>query len=63
MVVGDELGLPFEQPSLHLFGVVGTEVGGFGRAQIGEQGVDGLLGIALVAADHPVGPRLIQPTT
>ncbi len=58
VVVGDQLRLALQQPLHQLLGVVRVDIGQLRARQVRDQGVDGLLRVALVAADHPGGPAL-----
>jgi hypothetical protein len=54
--VGDKFGLAGGQPIGEFVSVVGTEIGqlGFvGASKVADQGVDGVLRVLFVGADHP----------
>jgi len=61
---GDQLGLARGQPLGQFVGTAGFVAGRLvraGAAQVGDQGVDGVLGVLLVGADHPAWPPLDPP--
>ena len=60
VVVGDQLRLALQQPLGQRLGVVGAKSASSRAAQVREQGVDGVLGVLLVGADH-AGRSALDP--